>query len=226
MPTIQLIEDDPDTVEIVRLYLKQEGYQVVVTQDGLEGLRLARELEPDLIILDLMLPKLDGLAICREIREESWVPIIMLTARVEEDDRLIGLNLGADDYVSKPFSPKELVARVKAVLRRSDPEVVEREPQQFSFGEISVDLNLHEVKVQDELVPLTPAEMRLLTLLIREPRRVFTRQQIIDGVFGNDYESVDRTVDSHISNLRRKLRVGTERYIQTIHGVGYRLSYD
>jgi DNA-binding response OmpR family regulator len=226
MSTIQLIEDDPDTVEIVRLYLKQEGYEVVVTQDGLEGLRLARELEPDLIILDLMLPKLDGLAICREIREESWVPIIMLTARVEEEDRLTGLNLGADDYISKPFSPKELVARVKAVLRRSDPDVVEREPQQFSFGGINVDLNLHEVKVRDKLIPLTPAETRLLTLLIREPRRVFTRQQIIDGVFGNDYESIDRTVDSHISNLRRKLRAGSGRYIQTIHGVGYRLSYD
>ena len=225
--TILLVEDDPDAVEIAQLYLRREGYRVVSAADGLQGLRLSRETKPDLIILDLMLPELDGMEVCSQIREESWVPIIMLTARVEEDDRLAGLNLGADDYITKPFSPRELVARVKAVLRRAvEPGVLEKGPQQLACGEINVDLRSHEVKVGDKGVRLTPTEMRMLVLFMREPGRVFTREQIIDRVFGNDLDSFDRTVDAHISNLRRKLESNPKEpsHIQTIYGVGYKFS--
>jgi two-component system alkaline phosphatase synthesis response regulator PhoP len=226
---VLLVEDDPDTVEIVQLYLSHEGYRLLVASDGLTALRLAKEAKPDLIILDLMLPKLDGMAVCQQIREESWIPIIMLTARVEEASRLAGLDLGADDYISKPFSPKELVARVKAVLRRTDPEVFDRGgPQQLDYRGITVDLKEYQVKVNGESVPLTPTEMRLLVMFMREPGRVFTREQIVDRVFERGFDNFDRTVDTHISNLRRKLEPGKKepQYIQTIYGLGYKLSHE
>jgi DNA-binding response OmpR family regulator len=225
---ILLVEDDPDTIEIIQLYLENEGYEVNVATDGLEALRQSKVLNPDLVLLDLMLPKVDGMEVCRLIRKESWTPIIMLTARVEEDSRLSGLDLGADDYISKPFSPKEVVARVKAVLRRTNPPLLDTTAQQISCGGISLDLKEYEVKVNGEPVWLTPTELKLLSMFLREPGRVFTREQIIERVFGREFYSFDRSVDTHISNLRRKLNANSQesQYIQTIYGVGYKLNHD
>jgi DNA-binding response OmpR family regulator len=225
---ILLVEDDPDTIEIVQLYLEHEGYQIHVATDGLEALRRSKELKPDLVILDLMLPKVDGMDVCRMIRSESWTPIIMLTARVEESSRLSGLDLGADDYISKPFSPKEVVARVKAVLRRTNPQLLNGSADQLLCGGIYLDLKEYEVKVNGEPVWLTPTEVKLLAMFLREPGRVFTREQMIEQVFGREFDSYDRSVDTHISNLRRKLNSSSEesRYIQTIYGVGYKLIHD
>ena len=225
---ILLVEDDPDTIEIVQLYLEHEGYQVYLATDGLEALRQSRELKPDLVLLDLMLPKVDGMEVCRMIRKDSWTPIIMLTARVEEESRLSGLDLGADDYISKPFSPKEVVARVKAVLRRANPQMLNGSPQQLSCGGICLDLKEYQVKVQGEPVWLTPTEVKLLAMFLREPGRVFTREQIIEQVFDREFDSFDRSVDTHISNLRRKLNTKSDesQYIQTIYGVGYKFNHD
>ena len=222
--TILIIEDNPYTVDLVSKYLSRDGHKVLAAADGLEGLRLAREVRPDLIVLDLMLPSLDGMEICRILRGESDIPIVMLTARVEEEDRLAGLDLGADDYVTKPFSPRELAARVRAVLRRAARDAVERGPAKFEYGDIKVDTHRRTVHVGTTLARLTPTEFRLLVFLMRQPRRAFTREQLIDGVFGYDFDGFDRTVDAHVSNLRRKLESNPEepRYIHTIYGIGYR----
>ena len=221
---ILIVEDDPDTVKLVDLYLRRDGHKVLSARDGLEGLRLVREARPDLVVLDLMLPRLDGMEVCRALREESDVPIVMVTARVEEEDRLTGLDLGADDYVTKPFSPKELAARVRAVLRRTAREALERGPAELEHGDIKVNLRRRTVYTGTTSVTLTPTEFRLLALLMREPGRTFSREQIIDRVFGYDFDGFDRTVDAHVANLRRKLeaRRGEPRYIHTIYGVGYR----
>jgi two-component system, OmpR family, alkaline phosphatase synthesis response regulator PhoP len=222
--TVLIVEDDPHAVQLVRLYLSHDGHNVLAAADGIEGLRLAREANPDLVVLDLMLPGLDGLEVCRKVREESAVPIIILTARVEEEDRLAGLNLGADDYVTKPFSPRELAARVKAVLRRVTRDALEQGPQDISHGPIQVDLRQRAVRVAGKPLRLTPTEFRLLVTLMREPGRVFNREQIIDRAFGYDFQGFDRTVDAHISTLRRKLEASTNgsRYIHTIYGFGYK----
>ena len=221
---VLIIEDDPDTVRLVSLYLSRDGHKVLSASDGLDGLRQAREAKPDLIVLDLMLPGMDGMEICQTLREESMVPIVMLTARVEEKDRLDGLDLGADDYVSKPFSPKELAARVRAVMRRTAREALERGPEEIAHGGITVNLKQHVARIGGEPVSLTPTEFRCLSLFVREPGRTFTREQIIDRVFGYDFDGFDRTVDAHIANLRRKLGVkrGSIEYVQTVYGVGYR----
>ena len=226
--TILIVEDDPDTLEIVAMYLRRDGHKVVTAGDGRDGLRLAREASPDLVVLDLMLPGLDGMEVCRSLRAESQVPVVMLTARVEEEDRLAGLDLGADDYVTKPFSPRELAARVRAVLRRTARDELERGPKEISYGEVRVDLRDHAAYVKECRLTLTPTEFRLLTLMLREPGRTFTREQIIDRVFGYDFDGFDRTVDAHVSNLRRKLEAqnGGQRYIQTIYGVGYRFGHE
>ena len=223
--TILILEDDPHTVEVVQLYLRRDGHNVLSAPDGIAGLSLAREAQPDLIVLDLMLPGMDGIEVCRALRRESDVPIVMLTARAEEEDRLAGLDMGADDYVTKPFSPRELAARIRAVLRRTARDVLEAGPPSLEYGEISVDMQRRTVYVGATQVHLTPTETRLLALLIREPGRTFTRDQIIDQVFGYDFEGFDRTVDSHVYSLRRKLETaaGDKRYIHTIYGVGYRL---
>ena len=223
--TVLIVEDDPHTVEVVQLYLRRDGHQVISAADGLEGLRLAREAHPDLVVLDLMLPGMDGIEVCRLLREESEVPIVMLTARVEEEDRLAGLDLGADDYVTKPFSPRELAARIRAVLRRSARDVSDSGPVELSYGNIAVNRPRRTVHVGDTAVSLTPTEFRLLVLMMREPGRIFTRDQIIDRVFGYDFEGFDRTVDVHISSLRRKLEGACpdQRYIHTVYGVGYKL---
>ena len=223
--TVLIFEDDPHTVEVVQLYLRRDGHHVLSATDGIAGLSLAREAQPDLIILDLMLPGMDGLEICRILRQESDVPIVMLTARADEEDRLAGLDLGADDYVTKPFSPRELAARIRAVLRRSARDELEGGAARLDYESISMEMRQRTVHVDGTQIHLTPTEIRLLALLMREPGRTFSRDQIIDRVFGYDFEGFDRTVDSHVYSLRRKLEAaaGDKKYIHTIYGVGYRL---
>ena len=225
--TILVVDDDRNVVELCRLYLERDGYQVIAAYDGLQGLDLAREAVPDLVVLDLMLPLLDGRDVCRTLREESVVPIIMLTAMDEEDDRLAGLGLGADDYVTKPFSPRELAARVRAVLRRTERDM-QAGPPVICRGNIRVDWSRRAAPIAGVDMALTPTEFRLLALLAREPGRVFSRDQIIDRVFGYDFEGFDRTVDAHVSGLRRKLGVVPDgaKYIQTVYGSGYKLNHD
>lgn len=225
--TVLIIEDDRDIVQLVSLYLKRDGHKVLCAHDGVEGLSLARKARPDLIVLDLMLPKLDGIEACRRLREESTVPIVMVTARVEEEDRLKGLDLGADDYVTKPFSPRELAARIRAVLRRTAKDELECGPAEVVWKGVTVDLHRRIVSVDGLKASLTPTEFRILVMLIREPERTFTREQIIDRVFGFDFQGFDRTVDAHMANIRRKIRsLDGPDHIQTVYGVGYRFSND
>ena len=221
---ILVVDDDAKTVELVKLYLRRDGYRVLTAYDGIEALRLAREAHPDLIVLDLMLPGLDGIQVCRTLRTESEVPIIMLTAKTAEEDKLVGLNVGADDYVTKPFSPRELAARVRAVLRRLPEEALQRGPTEVSHGELTVNFLKHEASLAGKPLKLSPIEFRLLGVLAREPGRVFSRPQLIDKVFGYDFEGFDRTVDVHILNLRRKLEPDPNhpRYIKTVYGAGYK----
>ena len=223
---ILVVDDDPNVVKLVQLYLERDGHEVLTASDGVAGLEMAREELPDLIVLDLMMPRMDGMEVCRTIRAESSVPVIMLTAMVEEDDRLAGLDLGADDYVTKPFSPRELAARVRAVLRRTARDRDDAGPGKLESGPFAVDLRQRTVSVAGTPVTLTPTEFRLLALLVREPGRTFTREQIIDRVFGYDFDGFDRTVDAHMSSLRRKIDAvpGTAKRIQTVYGSGYRLT--
>ncbi|MCE2465402.1 MAG: response regulator transcription factor [Dehalococcoidia bacterium] len=221
---VLVVEDDPNTLEIVELYLRRDGYEVLVAKDGMEGLALSEEQSPDLVILDLMLPKLHGMDLCQRLRQVKNVPIIMLTAMVEEKDRLAGLEIGADDYVTKPFSPRELAARVKAVLRRTARDANASEEGELARGGVTLDLRRHLVHAHGEQIDLTPTEFRLLAMLMQETGRTFSRAQIIDQVLGYDFDGFDRTVDAHVSNLRRKLKAGPdgEDIIRTVYGVGYR----
>ena len=227
--TVLILEDDPHTVEVVQLYLRQDGHNLLSATDGTTGLSFPCQAQPDLIVLDLMLSGVDGPEICRTLRQEPDVPVVMLTARADEEDRLAGLDIGADDYVTKPFSPRELAARIRAVLRRTARDGQETSTSSLTYGPISVDTQKRTVYVGETQVHLTPTEVRLLVLLIREPGRIFTRGQIIDRVFGYDFEGFDRTVDSHVYSLRRKIEAaagengGETKYINTIYGVGYRL---
>ena len=214
---ILLVEDDPKTRNTVALYLQREGYDVSTADDGERALEMAREVEPHLVVLDLMLPRLDGLEVCRSLRERGDAAIIMVTARSTEEDKLTGLDLGADDYVTKPFSPRELMARVRAVLRRASEEDV------IEAGDIVVDRSRREVRCGDEAVTVTPTEYRLLETLLRSPGRTFTRQELVERALGEDYEGLDRTVDVHIMNLRKKLG-DAGKAIVTVFGVGYRLA--
>lgn len=218
---VLVIDDDVKTVELVKLYLDRDGYQVLTAHNGLEALRVAREGYPDLIVLDLMLPDIDGLEICRTLRRESAVPIIMLTARTTDQDKLIGLDLGADDYVTKPFSPKELVARVRAVLRRLPGE---RGPEEIKTGKLSMNFGTHEAWFAGRSLNLTSVEFKLLGIFAKEPGRVFSRTSLIEEALGYDFEGFDRTIDVHILNLRRKLEPDPNhpRYIKTVYGVGYK----
>lgn len=223
---ILVVDDDPNVVKLVQLYLERDGHQVLTANDGVTGLEMAREELPDLIVLDLMMPRMDGMEVCRTIRGESSVPVVMLTAMVEEDDRLAGLDLGADDYVTKPFSPRELAARVRAVLRRTARDRDDAGPGVLEAGPFAVDLRRRTISVSGAPVTLTPTEFRLIALLVREPGRTFSREQIIDRVFGYDFDGFDRTVDAHMSSLRRKVDAvpGTAKLIQTVYGSGYRLN--
>ncbi len=221
---VLVVDDDAKTVELVKLYLNRDGYRVLTAYDGIEALRLARESHPDLIVLDLMLPGIDGLEVCRTLRAESDVPIIMLTARTTEQDRLTGLDLGADDYVTKPFSPKELAARVRVVLRRLPGEMFQRGPAEIRHGDLIMNFRKYEASLAGRPLNLTPIEFKLLGVLVREPARVFSRGELIKRALGYDFEGFDRTIDVHIRNLRRKLEPDPNypRYIKTVYGVGYK----
>ena len=220
---VLIVDDDVKTVELVKLYLTRDGYGVLTAYDGIEALRLARESGPDLIVLDLMLPDMDGFEVCRVLRQESDVPIIMLTARSTDQDKLVGLGLGADDYVTKPFSPKELAARVQAVLRRLPRE---RGPGEIKCGELSMNFSNHEAWFADRLLDLTSVEFKFLGVLAKEPGRVFSRTDLIEEALGYDFEGFDRTVDVHILNLRRKMERDPShpKYIRTVYGVGYKFA--
>lgn len=220
---VLVVDDDVKTVELVKLYLNRDGYRVLTAYNGTEALRLAREGHPDLIVLDLMLPGIDGLEICRTLRGESDVPIIMLTAKTTDQDKLIGLDLGADDYVTKPFSPRELAARVRVVLRRLPGE---RGPDEIKHGELTVSFLRHEASLAGRSLNLTTVEFKLLGVLAKEPGRVFSRVQLIDEALGYDFEGFDRTIDVHILNLRRKLEPDPShpKYLKTVYGAGYKLS--
>jgi len=219
---ILVVDDDKKIVDLVTLYLKRDGYTVLPAYDGQEALDVARRKRPDLIVLDLMLPELAGTDVCKLLRTESRVPIIMLTARATDEDKLRGLDLGADDYLTKPFNPRELVARVRAVLRRVYP--AETPGDDLRYGSLIISFLRHEVTVDGKPANLTPTEFRLLEALVREPGRAFSRSELLDRAFGYDYEGVERTVDVHIMNLRRKIEPGGGewRFITTVPGLGYR----
>jgi two-component system alkaline phosphatase synthesis response regulator PhoP len=219
---VLVVDDDVKTVELVRMYLNRDGYRVLTAYSGNDALQLAREGHPDLIVLDLMLPGIDGLEVCRILRNESDIPIIMLTALTTDDDRLTGLDLGADDYVTKPFSPRELAARVRAVLRRLPGE---RGPEKIEYGGLTVNFLKHEAFLEGKPLNLTPIEFKLLGALAKEPGRVFSRAQIIEKALGHDFDGFDRTIDVHILKLRRKLEPDPRhpKYIKTIYGAGYKL---
>jgi DNA-binding response OmpR family regulator len=221
--TILVVDDEREIVEVLRRYLELEGFRVASAADGRAALAAFQRERPHLVILDLMLPEVDGWEVARRIRAAGGVPIIMLTARGEEADRLLGLGLGADDYVTKPFSPREVVARVRAVLRRTAGEAV---PEVLTVADLTVDLARMEVRRGGEPVALTPTEFRLLAALARAPGRVFTRLQLIDLVHGHAFEGYERTIDAHVKNLRQKLEPDPHRprYVLTVHGVGYRLA--
>lgn len=226
MKRILIVDDEEMIVRTVKAYLDQEGFKTYTASDGEEALRAFEEKGPDLIVLDLMLPRMSGIEVTKKIRATSTVPIIMLTAKAAEADRVVGLELGADDYVVKPFSPRELVARVRAVLRRIDGEAGMAE--RISTGDLEIDLKTREVKVDGKEVELTPTEFDLLAFLARHPGQVFTRLQLLREVQGYTYDAFARTIDTHVKNLRRKIEKDPKdpRYILTVHGVGYRFTRD
>jgi two-component system alkaline phosphatase synthesis response regulator PhoP len=226
---IMVVDDEQKMVKLVRTYLEGAGFKVVTAFDGQQALTLFRHEQPDLIVLDLMLPGIDGLDVARTVRRTSEVPIIMLTAKAEETDRLIGLELGADDYVVKPFSPRELVARVRAVLRRTAraaaDENVFTTPRTLHVGELTLDLGRREARLGGGSIELTTIQFDLLTVLARHPGQVFTRLQLLEAVQGEAFEGYERTIDAHIKNLRQALGDDSRnpRYILTLRGVGYKL---
>ena len=221
---IVVIEDDLVVSETLTLYLEQAGLDVTVAEDGMTGLQLASAPDVGAVVLDLMIPGVAGLEVCRRLRRSSTVPILMLTARASEDDRLAGFDVGADDYVPKPFSPREVVARVQALLRRG-AQTSTAPSESTTIGDLEVDLWARQARMSGRAVALTPTEFRLLAALARHPGRVFTRDELVARIFGPDYEGLDRTIDAHVTNLRRKLEPGDEpRYVLTAHGLGYRLA--
>ena len=225
MRTILVAEDEPKISSLVRDYLQAAGFEVLVAADGDAALREARAAKPDLVVLDLGLPKRDGIDVIRELRRTSNVPVVILTARGEESDRILGLEMGTDDYVVKPFSPRELVARVRAVLRRS--EIAASAPGDIvRAGDLEVDVSRVQATVDGRRVDLTATEVQLLAHLAREPGRVFTRGQLLDVLHGVAFESFERAIDSHIRNIRKKIEPdpGRPRYIQSVYGVGYRFA--
>ena len=223
---ILIVDDDPKIIQLLKTYLENDGFIVLAAASGDEGLQAVRKYNPNLLILDLMLPELNGLEICRILRRDLDTPIIMLTARDEEIDKLIGLEMGADDYITKPFSPREVVARVKTVLRRSSGET--KLNDRICFGDLVINLDSHEVKRAERVIELTPTEFRLLEVMAGHPNRVFTRAQLIEMVQGYTFEGYERTVDVHIKNLRRKIEDDPKNpvYILTVYGVGYKIRSD
>jgi two-component system, OmpR family, alkaline phosphatase synthesis response regulator PhoP len=220
---ILVVDDEPQIVKVLKAYLEKAGYQVITASDGKTVLPIFSREKPDFLILDLNLPGMDGLDICKAIRRDSNVPILMLTARVEEADRLIGLELGADDYVIKPFSPREVVARVKTILRRTVTEPVKSDV--ILVGDLVIDLERHTVNLAGNPVELTPTEFEILVTLARQPKRVFSRLQIMEQAQGDAFEGYERTIDAHIKNIRLKMEPNPKKpvYIQTVFGLGYKL---
>jgi two-component system, OmpR family, alkaline phosphatase synthesis response regulator PhoP len=223
--TVLVVDDEPKIVQLARDYLEHAGFTVLTTGDGGDAIQLARSQKPDLIVLDLGLPSLDGLDVTRALRADSNVPIVILTARDDEVDRILGLELGADDYMTKPFSPRELVARVRSVLRRSE-RAVGPPVGRLVAGDLVVDRERHAVEVAGRPVDLTATEFSLLATLAAQPGRVFTRSQLLDALHGVAFESYERAIDAHVKNIRRKLEPDPHapRYLLTVHGVGYRVA--
>jgi DNA-binding response OmpR family regulator len=223
---ILIIDDERSVHDVARAYLERESYDVLSAIGGRDGLALAQALRPDLVMLDLMLPDLPGEEVCAAIRRHSDVAIVMLSAKSAEDDRIRGLDLGADDYLVKPFSPRELVARVRALLRRVGSHDAAEPALAFDDGRLCLDPDRHKVVVEGRSVVLTPSEFKLLLALARTPGRVFSRFELVNRVQGHDYEGYERTIDAHVKNLRRKIEPdpGHPRWVQTVHGVGYRLA--
>jgi two-component system, OmpR family, alkaline phosphatase synthesis response regulator PhoP len=224
MKTILVVDDEPKITQLVQDYLERAGFSVRTASDGRTALSLAQSIQPDLIVLDLGLPEMDGLDVTREIRKQSNAPIIMLTARSEESDKLIGLELGADDYMTKPFSPKELVARVRVLFRRMEAD---REPpaEILRAADLTLDIPRMRITAEDRPVEeLTPTEFELLATMVRSPGRVFTRTQLLNAVHGVAFESYERAIDAHIKNIRRKIELNPRepRYVLTVYGVGYK----
>lgn len=224
--SVLIVDDDVKLVKLLQTYFDKENFLSYTAADGLDALQMVRERKPDIMILDLMLPGMNGWDVCRKIRRESDIPILMLTARDEESDRLVGLEIGADDYVTKPFSPKEVVARVKAILRRVYKEVVHHD--QIRAGDLTIDLERHQVKRSDQHIELTPTEFKILELLAADAGKVYSRLQLVEQTLGYTYEGYERTIDAHVKNLRRKIEVNPRepRYIQTVYGIGYKFSGD
>jgi len=224
MPRVLVVDDEPQIAQIARDYLEHAGFSVIVAGDGRKALDLARSRQPDLIVLDLALPRIDGLDVARELRRESNVPIIMVTARVEEADRIAGLEVGADDYVTKPFSPRELVARVKAVLRRGD--VSASRGDVFTVSDLTFDMPRLRLTRRSQTIDLTSTEFQLLATLARQPGRVFTRAQLLDAIHGLEVDAFERAIDTHVKNIRRKIEPDTRNpiYVVTVYGIGYKFA--
>ncbi|HEX7591335.1 MAG TPA: response regulator transcription factor [Candidatus Limnocylindrales bacterium] len=224
MKTVLVVDDETRIVELARDYLEHAGFAVITATDGPSALTAVRVRKPDLLVLDLGLPGMDGLDVARTIRRDSTLPIIMLTARDDELDRVLGLEIGADDYVTKPFSPRELVARVRAIMRRVDRQ--DQPGDKIEVGDVSIDVGRMRVSVAGRTVELTASEFQLLTTLARQPGRIFTRSQLLDSIHGVAFESYERAIDAHVKNLRRKLEADASRpkYVLTVYGVGYRFA--
>jgi DNA-binding response OmpR family regulator len=222
MKKILIVDDEKRIVDIVKAYVEKEGYQSESAYSGREALKAAKTHKPDMIILDIMLPEMSGWDVCREIRKDTNVPIIMLTAKDEVTDKIIGLEMGADDYVTKPFDPKELISRIRAVFRRTAADNTDSDV--IKLGEITIDKARRQVRKSEKLIELTPIEFDLLTVMAENAGRVFSRMQLLDKVQGDAYEGYERTIDSHIKNLRKKIESDPEhpRYINTVYGIGYK----
>lgn len=223
---ILVVDDERNIVELLKYNLEKEGYEVISAYDGFEAVNLAKQDRPDLIILDIMLPGQGGLEVCRILRKETKIPIIMATAKGEEIDKILGLELGADDYVTKPFSPRELVARVKAVLRRTSSKAEEKD--ELAFEDLTINLVKHEVRLKGDEVDLKPKEFDLLKLLATNPGKVFTRDFLLEQLWGYDYLGDTRTVDVHMRRLRQKIEedAANPRFLKTVHGIGYKFQYE
>jgi len=220
---VVVVEDDINIAELLRLYLEKDGFAVTVSHDGAEGLRLAEELKPELVMLDIMLPGMDGWQVCREIRKKSNVPIIMITAKSETFDKVLGLGLGADDYIVKPFDTKEVVARIRAVTRRVAQTPSETEVREVHYDKLSVNMSRYELRVNGKVVEAPPKELELLYCLASHPNRVFSRDQLLDEVWGFEYYGDSRTIDVHIKRLREKLENVSDKWLlRTVWGVGYK----
>ena len=223
---ILVVDDERNIVELVKFNLEKEGFEVVCAYDGFEAVNQARQEKPDLIILDIMLPGQGGLEVCRTIRQEFQIPIIMATAKGEEIDKILGLELGADDYITKPFSPREIIARVKAILRRTSQKSEEKDEIHYDY--LAINLIKHEVKVKDEIIDLKPKEFDLLRLLSTNAGKVFTRDFLLEQLWGYDYLGDTRTVDVHMRRLRQKIEddPANPRFLRTVHGIGYKFQFE